>query len=192
MMTDYYKKRSSADLIITEGTSPSRNGCGYAQIGGIFKQFQVSTGNKTIKTEHKNDGKIIVQLIQSGRIIRPLNMSKGSEILAHSAIKADGQMWTNSKKLQDLVVPKEMTLLNIIHAKTEFVCAAENEFYASFDDVELHATNGYLLEEFLSPVSNIRKSDCCGSIVNRYRFIIEVVTKIAEAIYKQSKSCETV
>jgi N-ethylmaleimide reductase len=63
MMTDYYKKRSSADLIITEGTSPSRNGCGYAQIGGIFKK--VSTGNKTIKTEHKNDGKIIVQLIES-------------------------------------------------------------------------------------------------------------------------------
>jgi N-ethylmaleimide reductase len=61
--------------------------------------------------------------------------------------------------------------------QNKFVCAAENEFYASFDDVELHAANGYLLEEFLSPVSNIRKSDCCGSIVNRYRFIIEVVTE---------------
>jgi 2,4-dienoyl-CoA reductase-like NADH-dependent reductase (Old Yellow Enzyme family) len=67
--------------------------------------------------------------------------------------------------------------------QNKFVCAAENEFYASFDDVEL---NAIFIRGILSPVSNIRKSDCCGSIVNRYRFIIEVVTEIAEAIYKQS------
>jgi N-ethylmaleimide reductase len=81
------------------------------------------------------------------------------------------------QKLQDLVVPKEMTLLNIIHAKQNLFAPQKMNLYASFDDVELHAANGYLLEEFLSPVSNIRKSDCCSSIVNRYRFIIEVVTE---------------
>jgi deoxyinosine 3'endonuclease (endonuclease V) len=88
---------------------------GYAQIGGIFKQFQVSTEKKQSRRNIK-DGKIIVQLIESGRISRPLNMSKGSEILAHSAIKLTDRCG-QTQKLQDLVVPKEMTLLNIIHAK---------------------------------------------------------------------------
>jgi N-ethylmaleimide reductase len=82
-------------------------------------------------------------------------------------------------------VPKEMSLQDIIHAKTEFVCAAENALFAGFDGVELHAANGYLLEEFLSPVSNIRNDDYGGSIVNRCRFIIEVVTAVAEAIGKE-------
>jgi N-ethylmaleimide reductase len=72
-------------------------------------------------------------------------MSKGSEILPILPLKLTDRCG-QTQKLQDLVVPKEMTLLNIIHAKTEFVCAAD-EFYASFDDVELHAANGYLLEE---------------------------------------------
>jgi N-ethylmaleimide reductase len=105
----------------------------------------VSTWKKTTKTEHKNDGKIIVQLMTSGRISRHLNMFKGSEITAPSTIKAGGQMWTNSKKLQDFIVTKEMILQDTIHAKTEFVCAAENEFYSGFDDVELHKADGYLV-----------------------------------------------
>jgi N-ethylmaleimide reductase len=185
LMVDYYRQRSSAGLIITEGTSPSPNGLGYARIPGIFKQLQVSCWKKITKTVHQNGGKIIVQLMHSGRISHPLNMPAGSEILAPSAIKAAGQMWTDSKELQDFVVPKEMSLQDIIHAKTEFVCAAENALFAGFDGVELHAANGYLLEEFLSPVSNIRNDDYGGSIVNRCRFIIEVVTAVAEAIGKE-------
>jgi N-ethylmaleimide reductase len=117
-------------------------------------------------------------------------MSKGSEILAHSAIKADGQMWTNSKKLQDLVVPKEMTLLNIIHAKNNLFAPQKMNFMRALMMSNCTRQTD-IIRGILSP-RNIRKSDCCGSIVNRYRFIIEVVTEIAEAIYKQSKSCETV
>jgi N-ethylmaleimide reductase len=99
LMVNYYKQRSNAGLIITEGTSPSPNGLGYARISGIFKLLQVSGWKKITKTVHQNGGKIIIQLMHSGRISHPLNMPVGSEILAPSAIKAAGQMWTDSKEL---------------------------------------------------------------------------------------------
>lgn len=184
LMADYYKQRSSAGLIITEGTSPSLNGLGYARIPGIFNERQVSGWKNITKAVHKNGGKIVVQLMHSGRISHPLNMPLESEVLAPSAVKAAGQMWTDLKELQDFVVPKEMSLQDIIHAKTEFVSAAQNALFAGFDGVELHGANGYLLEEFLSPVSNIRNDTYGGSIENRCRFVIEVVTAVAEAIGK--------
>ncbi|WP_339920715.1 alkene reductase [uncultured Flavobacterium sp.] len=184
LMIEYYRQRSSAGLIITEGTSPSLNGLGYARIPGIFKQRQVTGWKEITKAVHKNGGKIVVQLMHSGRISHPLNMPEGSEIFAPSAVKADGQMWTDLKELQDFVVPKEMSLQDIMHAKTEYVCAAENALFAGFDGVELHGANGYLLEEFLSPISNIRTDEYGGSIENRCRFVIEVVTAVAEAIGK--------
>jgi N-ethylmaleimide reductase len=109
-------------------------------------------------------------------------MQKGSEILAPSGVRAKGQMWTDSQQLQDFPIPTAMTVQDILHSKTEFVDAALNAIDAGFDGVELHAANGYLLEQFLSPVSNIRDDKYGGNIENRCRFIIEVVTAVAEAI----------
>lgn len=185
LMTEYYKQRSSAGLIITEGTSPSPNGLGYARIPGIFSKQQVEGWKTTTEAVHNNGGKIIVQLMHSGRISHPLNMQEGTQILAPSAVKAAGQMWTDSKGLQDFIVPKEMTAQDILNAKKEYVTAAENALLAGFDGVELHSANGYLLEEFLSPISNIRKDNYGGSIENRCRFVIEVVTAVALAIGKE-------
>lgn len=184
LMAEYYTQRSSAGLIITEGTSPSPNGLGYARIPGIFSEMQVEGWKKTTKAVHKNGGKIIVQLMHSGRISHPLNMHKSAQIVAPSALKAAGQMFTDLKGLQDFVVPKEMTSQEILHARTEYTAAAENALFAGFDGIELHGANGYLLEEFLSPVSNIRTDNYGGSIENRCRFVIEVVTSVANAIGK--------
>jgi len=185
LMLEYYKQRSSAGLIITEGTSPSPNGLGYARIPGIFSEKQVTGWKKITEAVHKNGGRIFVQLMHSGRISHPLNMPLGSKILAPSAIKAAGQMWTDYKELQDFEIPKEMTLQDIIHAKTEFICAAENALFAGFDGVELHSANGYLLEEFLSPISNTRDDNYGGSIENRCRFVLEVAKAVAQAIGKE-------
>lgn len=184
LMKEYYLQRSSAGLIITEGTSPSPNGLGYARIPGIFSEFQVEGWKKITTAVHQNGGKIIVQLMHSGRISHPLNMHKDAHILAPSQVKAAGQMWTDLKGFQDFVVPKEMTAQEILHARTEYVAAAENALFAKFDGVELHSANGYLLEEFLSPISNIRTDNYGGSIENRCRFVIEVVTAVANAIGK--------
>ncbi|MEO6883344.1 MAG: alkene reductase [Bacteroidia bacterium] len=182
LMSEYYEQRSDAGLIITEGTSPSPNGLGYARIPGMFSKEQIAGWKKTTLAVHKKEGKIFVQLMHTGRISHVLNMPKGSTILAPSAIKAAGQMFTDTKQLQDFPVPTEMTIKDITHTKAEYVDSAINAMKASFDGVELHGANGYLLEQFLSPQSNMRKDIYGGTIENRCRFVIEVVAAVAEAI----------
>ena len=184
LMADYYKQRSGAGLIITEGTSPSQNGLGYARIPGIFSQQQIEGWKKVTHAVHQGGGKIFVQLMHTGRISHMLNMPEGAEVLAPSAVKPSGQMWTDAAMMQDFPVPKAMTAEDLIHTKAEFVAASQNAMKAGFDGVELHAANGYLLEQFLSPVSNIRTDNYGGSIENRCRFVIEVVAAVTEAIGK--------
>lgn len=184
LMATYYHQRASAGLIITEGTSPSPNGLGYARIPGIYNDKQVLGWEKITSAVHKNDGKIFIQLMHTGRISHILNMQKGSEIIAPSAIKAKGQMWTDEKQLQDYPTPKAMTSEDIAAAQAEYAAAAKNAIKAGFDGVELHGANGYLLEEFLSPISNVRTDKYGGSIENRCRFVIEAVTAVALAIGK--------
>jgi len=184
LMADYYKRRSGAGLIITEGTSPSQNGLGYARIPGMFNQQQIEGWKKVTHAVHQGGGKIFVQMMHTGRISHLLNMPEGAEVLAPSAVKPGGQMWTDAAMMQDFPVPKAMTAEDLIHTKAEFVAASQNALKAGFDGVELHSANGYLLEQFLSPVSNIRSDNYGGSIENRCRFVIEVVTAVAEAIGK--------
>ena len=185
LMAKYYKQRSGAGLILTEGTSPSPNGLGYARIPGLFSKGQVEGWKLITSAVHAEGAKIFVQLMHTGRISHPLNMPEGSQIIAPSAVKAAGQMWTDAQQLQDFAVPKEMTGQDILSTKAEFVIAAKNAIEAGFDGVELHSANGYLLEQFLSPVSNIREDYYGGSIENRCRFVLEVVEAVADAIGKE-------
>ncbi len=184
LIAAYYAQRAGAGLIITEGTSPSPNGLGYARIPGIFSEQQVEGWRKTTDAVHKAGGKIFIQLMHTGRISHLLNMPAGAEILAPSAVKPAGQMWTDAKQMQDFEVPKAMSSEDILQAKAEYVTAAKNAIAAGFDGVELHSANGYLLEQFLSPVSNIRTDEYGGSVENRCRFVLEVVAEVAAAIGK--------
>ncbi len=185
LMAEYYKQRSGAGLIITEGVSPSPNGLGYARIPGIFSDAQVEGWKKTTSAVHNEGSKIFIQFMHSGRISHALNMPEGTQILAPSAVKAAGQMWTDAQQMQDFPEPKSMTMDEIVHTKEEFVASAINAMAAGFDGVELHGANGYLLEQFLSPISNIRTDNYGGSIENRCRFVIEVATLVADAIGKE-------
>lgn len=182
LMAKYYGQRAGAGLIITEGTSPSPNGLGYARIPGIYSAQQMEGWRKTTTSVHRKGGKIFVQLMHTGRISHPLNMPAGTRILAPSPVKAAGQMWTDAEQMQDYLVPEEMTIEDIASTKAEYVSAARNALSAGFDGVELHSANGYLLEEFLSPFSNIRKDSYGGSIENRCRFPIEVAKAVTKAI----------
>jgi N-ethylmaleimide reductase len=185
LMATYYQQRASAGLIITEGTAPAPNGLGYARIPGIFSQEQIDGWKKTTTAVHKSGGKIIIQLMHSGRISHQLNMARGTQIIAPSAIKPAGQMWTDAKEMQDYPTPKAMTAEDIVSTLAEYVTAAKNSILAEFDGVELHGANGYLLEEFLSPISNVRTDNYGGSIENRCRFVLEVTKAVSTAIGKE-------
>lgn len=182
LMTEYYKQRSGAGLIITEGTSPSINGLGYARIPGIFSQDQISGWKNVTKAVHENKGKIFLQIMHTGRVSHPANFPAGAKVLAPSATALNGQMWTDAQGMQPYPVPQEMTLQDIKEAQAEYVQAAKNAIAAGFDGIELHAANGYLLEQFLNPAANKRTDSYGGSASNRLRFFLEVAEATAKAI----------
>lgn len=184
IMATYYQQRAMAGLIITEGTSPSPNGLGYARIPGIFNEEQIAGWKKVTTAVREHGGKIFLQIMHTGRISHIFNMQKDTEIIAPSAVKAEGQMWTDTKGLQDYPVPKAMTYDDIISTQEEYVTAAKNAIEAGFDGVELHGANGYLLEEFLSPITNVRTDKYDMNIENRCRFVLDVVEGVALAIGK--------
>jgi N-ethylmaleimide reductase len=186
LMALYYKQRAKAGLIITEGTSPSPNGLGYARIPGIFSEEQINGWRKVTDAVHSQGGKIAIQLMHCGRIGHTWNLPEGTKLLAPSAIKAKGQIYTDTHGMQEMGTPQAMTPEDIITTKQEFVTAAENAVKAGFDDVELHSANGYLLEQFLSPISNQRTDDYGGSMENRCRFVLEIVNEVAGAIGKNA------
>ncbi len=182
LMATYYRQRASAGLIITEGTSPSPNGLGYARIPGIFSPAQTQAWQAVTRAVHEEGGSIFVQLMHCGRIAHPLNLPQGARILAPSAIAAKGEIHTDSAGSQPLPVPEAMSKADIEATVEEFAQAARNAVEAGFDGIELHAANGYLLEQFLRPTSNQREDEYGGSMENRFRFVREVIEACIEAI----------
>ena len=182
LMVEYYSQRASAGLIITEGTSPSPNGVGYPRIPGLWSQEQVEGWKPITAAVHAKGGRIFVQLMHTGRVGHPLNLPPGAELLAPSAVAADGQMNTDSQGLQSHPAPHAMTDAEVRHAIQEHVEAAKNAIAAGFDGVELHGANGYLLEQFLSPQTNQRTDAWGGSVEKRLTFVLEVTRAVAAAI----------
>jgi N-ethylmaleimide reductase len=184
LMATYYAQRASAGLIITEGVSPSLNGLGYPRIPGVFSADQTEGWKQITQAVHGKGGKIFMQLMHTGRIGHYDNLPVGGRILAPSAIHPKGKMWTDQQGLQDFPVPQALTIEEVHQAKSEFIKAAQNAVHAGFDGVELHAANGYLLEQFLSPHTNQRIDNYGGSIENRTRFVLEVAAGVAQKIGK--------
>ncbi len=182
LVADYYAQRASAGLILSEGIAPSANGKGYARIPGLWSAAQVDAWKTVTAAVHAKQGHIFAQLMHTGRVSHPANMAEGSRILAPSAVKLEGQMYTDQLGMQDYPVPEVMTQADIQAAKAEIVTAAKNAIAAGFDGVELHGANGYLLEQFLSPHTNQRTDGWGGSIEKRLRFTLEVVRETAAAI----------
>ncbi|MGD1149417.1 MAG: alkene reductase [Thermoanaerobaculaceae bacterium] len=182
LMAEYYGQRAGAGLIVTEGTSPSPNGTGYPRIPGIWSQAQVAGWRKTTDAVHAHGGRIFVQLMHTGRVGHPLNLPAGAEVLAPSAVAAEGEMYTDAKGLQLHPVPRAMTDAEVRAAVQEFVHASRNAIAAGFDGVELHGANGYLIEQFLSPQTNQRSDAWGGSVEKRQRFALEVAKAVVAAI----------
>ena len=184
LMVQYYEQRASAGLIITEGTSPSPNGLGYARIPGIFAAAQLAEWKKIADAVHAKGAKIFVQLMHCGRIGHPLNLPAGARLLAPSAVTAAGEMYTDAEGMKPHPAPQAMTEADIKATIGEFVQAAKNAIAAGCDGIELHGANGYLLEQFIRPNSNQRTDRYGGPIENRARFVLEVVEALIKAIGK--------
>lgn len=184
LMSTYYEQRGSAGLVITEGTSPSANGLGYPRIPGIFSTEQVAAWDSITRAVHAKGAKMFVQLMHCGRIGHPLNLPPGARVLGPSAIAAAGEIYTDAEGMKQNALPQAMTETDINTAIAEYALAATNAVAAGFDGIELHAANGYLLEQFIRPTSNQRTDGYGGAIENRVRFPLEVVDAAIKAIGK--------
>jgi N-ethylmaleimide reductase len=185
LMAEYYGQRKGAGLIITEGTAPAPEALGYARIPGIFSAEQIEGWELTTNAVHKNDTKIFLQLMHTGRIGHEANLPEGASVVGVSAIAAAGQMHTDIAGMQNYPVPAALSTHGTLEVINEFVSAAKNAIAAGFDGVELHAANGYLIEQFLNPNLNNRTDIYGGSIEDRARFAIDIAERVSAAIGKE-------
>jgi N-ethylmaleimide reductase len=182
LMATYYGQRASAGLIIAEGTSPSPNGLGYPRIPGLFNAAHVQAWKATTSAVHSRGGKIFVQLMHCGRVSHIANLPKGAEVIGCSTAICAGEMYTDSLGLQPHSVPRAMTKIDIDRAIQEHATSAKLAIEAGFDGIELHAANGYLMEQFLNPIVNYRDDAYGGCIEARNRFTLEIAKATTSAI----------
>ena len=130
LVATYYGQRASAGLIISEGTSPSPNGIGYARIPGIYSPEQVAGWKKVTAAAHAGGAKMFVQLMHCGRIAHPLNLPAGARIIAPSAVAAAGEMWTDAEGMKPNATPAAMSAADIKSTLEEFVQGAKNAIAA--------------------------------------------------------------
>jgi N-ethylmaleimide reductase len=182
LMAEYYAQRASAGLIVTEGTSPSPNGLGYARIPGLYNDAQVRGWKAVTGAVHAKGGKIFVQLMHTGRVTHALNLPRGAEVVGPTDEVCPGEMYTDAQGMQPHTPPRAMDERDIDHAISEYARSAKLALEAGFDGVELHGANGYLIEQFLNANVNKRTDRWGGSIGNRNRFALEVVRAVVAAI----------
>lgn len=185
LVAEYYGQRAGAGLIITEGTSPAANGLGYARIPGCFSPEQVASWRVVTDGVHARGGRIFLQMMHTGRASHVDSLPAGAQVLAPSAVKLSGTIFTDTKGLQPYSMPEAMSLDQLQQTVAEYVHSARSAVEAGFDGVELHSANGYLMDQFLNPASNQRTDAYGGSIANRNRFVLEVAAAVTEAIGKE-------
>ena len=181
MAVDYYRQRAGAGLIITEATQISPRGKGYIDTPGIHSEAQTAAWKKIVDAVHQAGGKIAVQLWHVGRISHTSLQPDGQQPLAPSAIRAQTQTFT-ANGFEDTSEPVAMTEHDIEATIDDFVQAARNADAAGFDLVEVHAANGYLIDQFLQDRTNTREDVYGGSIENRMRFLNEVLDAVSNEI----------
>ncbi|EJN28516.1 NADH:flavin oxidoreductase [Pseudomonas sp. GM78] len=181
LVATYYAQRASAGLIISEGVFPIAMGKGYVRTPGIETAEQVAAWKNVTEAVHARGGRIFMQLMHSGRISHPSLLPNGAQPQAPSAIKPAGQTWT-ATGLQDFVTPHALSVVEIAAVIEGYRQAARLAIEAGFDGVELHAASGYLPEQFLSTGSNQRTDEYGGSVENRVRFVLDVLSAISTEI----------
>ena len=175
IMVEYYTQRASAGLIISEATGISREGLGWPFAPGLWTDAQVAAWKPVTDSVHAAGGRIIAQLWHMGRQVHSSVI--GGQPVSSSATATEGQAHTFEGK-QDFEVARPLELNEIPRLLNDYELATKNALAAGFDGVQIHAANGYLIDQFLRDNANLRTDEYGGSIENRIRLLREVTERV--------------
>lgn len=178
MMAEYYAQRASAGLIISEATVISEEANGYEKTPGLFTDAQVEGWKLVTDAVHAKNGLIVAQLWHVGRVSHP-DLLKGETPVSASAVQQAGHVSLLRPK-REYVVPRPLAISEIQAITEQYKQSAIRAKAAGFDGVELHAANGYLIDQFLQSSTNKRTDLYGGSVENRSRFLLEVVDALID------------
>nr|WP_100549930.1 MULTISPECIES: alkene reductase [unclassified Pseudomonas] len=187
LMATYYRQRAGAGFMVSEGTQIEPRGQGYAWTPGIYSQAQIDGWRKVTEAVHAEGGVIFAQLWHVGRVSHNALQPDGQAPVAPSAIQAQKvkafiQTGPGVGELVQPSLPRALELTEIRDLVGQYAQAARNAIDAGFDGVEIHAANGYLVNQFISAHSNQRDDAYGGSLENRLRFLSEIVDAVAAAV----------
>lgn len=177
LMAEYYAQRASAELIISEATVISEQGCGWVDSPGVYNDAQVSGWKKTTAALHAKGTPIFLQLWHCGRASHS-SFHGGKPAVSASAIKINGDYLHTPMGKQPYETPRALETAEVSAVVADYRRAAERAKAAGFDGVEIHAANGYVIDQFLQSKSNQRPDRYGGSVDNRFRFLREIVEAI--------------
>ncbi|AYD01636.1 alkene reductase [Neorhizobium sp. NCHU2750] len=182
----YYEQRATAGLLITEGTPISQQGQGYADVPGLYLPEAIAGWKKVTDAVHKKGGKIVTQIWHVGRVSHVSLQPNGGAPVAPSAISAGGKTYIinpdGTGAFAETSMPRALETSEIAAILEDYRKGARAAIDAGFDGVEIHAANGYLIEQFLKENANQRTDQYGGSIENRARFALEVVDTVVKEI----------
>src|SRR5215471_16636856 len=176
LMAKYYAERASAGLILSEATSVTPQGVGYADTPGIWSDEQVEGWKLVTQAVHDAGGRIFLQLWHVGRVSDPVFLD-GELPVAPSAIAPAGHV-SLVRPMKPFVTPRALALEEIPGVVAAYRQGAQNALSAGFDGVELHGANGYLLDQFLQDKSNHRQDAYGGPVEHRARLMLEVTDAV--------------
>jgi N-ethylmaleimide reductase len=179
LVVEYYRQRASAGLILTEGIFPSADGKGYCRTPGLVTPAQVTGWRRVTDAVHAEGGTIVAQIMHCGRVTHVDNKDASSETVAPSAIRAQGDMFTDTAGMQPFSEARALRNDEIPGVVQEFARSTELAYEAGFDGVEAHCASGYLPAQFLSTGTNQRDDEYGGSLENRLRFPVQVLKAMA-------------
>ncbi len=186
LAVEYYRQRASAALIITEATQISQQGQGYAWTPGIHTPDQIQGWSRVANTVHEAGGRIFLQLWHVGRVSHQVFQPGGARPVAPTTMPVPAKAYIPGEDGKGIFVdvpePQELTISGIQLIVADYAQAARNAITAGMDGVEIHAGNGYLLDQFLNSASNWRTDRYGGAVENRARLLLEVVDAVCAAI----------
>ncbi len=179
MAIDYYRQRASAGLIISEATQISAQGKGYIDTPGIHSEAQARGWQPVTDAVHAAGGRIILQLWHVGRISHVSLQEDGAAPMAPSALRAQAKVFT-PRGFEDVSEPRALRTEEIQQVVADYAHAATLARQAGFDGIEVHAANGYLIDQFLQDRTNQRNDGYGGKVTNRLRFLAEILDAVTE------------